>query len=170
MRFCEECLHKFSFTGIGPYQRNNRGHLDIACDFLMWSRAMMHSQFAGIIVASMVGVGAIASPSFGQSGSSAPPQKPAASNGADTDLGCRRQAAAQTGYSGSSSSSTSDDAEKRYADAYMAAWIGHTALRGRQRVRVTVHRRRPTTITHLILIPITGRTTIPHTIMDLASS
>jgi hypothetical protein len=78
---------------------------------------MARLQWIGIFAVSMVAVSASVGPVFAQPGSAAPPPKQTAANGADTDMGCRRQAAAQTGYS---SSNPSDDAQKKYADAYYA--------------------------------------------------
>jgi hypothetical protein len=78
---------------------------------------MTRWRFTRIFAASIVVVAGMAEPVFAQSGSSPPPPKQTANNGADTDMGCRKQAAAQSGYTGSNAS---DDAQKKYADAYYA--------------------------------------------------
>jgi len=78
---------------------------------------MARGQFIWIFAAWILVAAGMTGPVFAQSGSAQPLPSQAGNNGADTDMGCRKQAAAQSGYTGSN---TSDDAQKKYADAYYA--------------------------------------------------
>ena len=81
---------------------------------------MARLRFLPIVAASLFGAMIADGPALGQSSPPPPAPNPTANKGPDTDMGCRRQAAAQTGYSGANSATGSDDAAHRYADAYYA--------------------------------------------------
>jgi hypothetical protein len=92
-------------------------HIVILSWLLCGGTAMARWQGISIFAASIVVAAGTAGPVFAQPGSAPLPPNQTAHNSADTDLGCRKQAAAQTGYSGSN---PSDEVQKEYADAYYA--------------------------------------------------
>jgi hypothetical protein len=69
----------------------------------------------GVVAASILGSAVLVHSAAAQSTQTPPPPRPSANGAPDSDLGCRKQAAAETGYN---SSNASPDTERRYADAY----------------------------------------------------